>query len=86
MLNQELKYYTAEEIAKSLGVNITSIHHWIDSGKLEHTSVEADGIKKFSCDNLSTFAKKYNIAVHFINSANNYIAETKKTLAASLQK
>ncbi len=80
-MNQELKYYTIEEIAESLGVNAASVHRWTDSGKLQYSSIE-EGIKKFSTGNLSEFATKYNISMKFLDSANHrFIRSIKKNLA-----
>jgi hypothetical protein len=69
-MSQEMNYFTAEEIAKSLGVNVDSVHRWIDSGKLQYSIIE-DEIKKISSNNLSEFAVKYNISLNFLNSINH---------------
>lgn len=60
-----MKYYTVDEIAESLGVNAASVQRWADSGKLQCTGVD-DGMKKFSSDDLTEFAEKYNISIRFL--------------------
>ena len=64
-MGQKMKYYTAEEIAESLGVNVASVCRWADSGKLQSSDSEG-GITKFSTENLSEFAAKYNISMKFL--------------------
>ncbi len=61
-----MKYYTVEEIAESLGVNVTSVQRWADSGKLSYASIE-DGVQKFCSENLVEFASKYNISMRFLS-------------------
>jgi len=75
-MSQEIKYYTAEEVAESLGVNVASVHRWADSEKLEYSMIE-DGCKKFSAGHLSEFAKKYNISMNFLDSASNRFIQTR---------
>ncbi|MDP1677688.1 MAG: helix-turn-helix domain-containing protein [Bacteroidota bacterium] len=60
-----MKYYTIEEIAESLGVNVTSVQRWADSGKLSYASID-DGVQKFCSENLAEFASKYNISMRFL--------------------
>ncbi len=85
-MSHELKYYTVEEIAESLGVNVASVHRWADSGKLQYSNSE-DGIKKFSTGNLSEFAVKYNISMKFLDSVNSrFIRSIKRTLAVAAGK
>jgi hypothetical protein len=74
-MSQEMNYFTAEEIAKSLGVNAASVHRWIDSGKLQYSIIE-DEIKKISSNNLSEFAMKYNISLKFLDSINHRFIRT----------
>ena len=33
-LNQEVQYYNSQEVAKILGVNVSTIKRWTDEGKL----------------------------------------------------
>jgi len=60
-----VKYFTLEEIAESLGVNVASVHRWAESGKLQYSLMD-DGAKKFSTSDLAEFAAKYNISMRFL--------------------
>lgn len=62
---KEEKMYTIGQIATLLGVNISSIERWVDSGKL-HCDNFDDGHRKFSVDQLKEFAMTYNIAMKFL--------------------
>jgi excisionase family DNA binding protein len=79
-----LKFFTVEEIAESLGVNVSSVQRWVDSGKLQ-CSYEGDA-KKFSVEHLSEFALRFNISMKFLDSANNQFNQTKRSAAISVSK
>ncbi len=74
-MNNEICYFTAEEIAASLGVNVASVYRWVESGKLQHSAIE-DGVKKFCLNNLSLFAEKYNISMRFLERINERFIHT----------
>lgn len=74
-MNNEVSYFTAEEIAASLGVNVASVYRWVESGKLQHSAIE-DGVKKFCSQNLALFAEKYNISLRFLDRINERFITT----------
>lgn len=51
---QEVQYYNSDEAAKILGVNVSTIKRWTDSGKLECMRT-AGGHRKFIMKHLSKF-------------------------------
>ena len=62
---KEEKMYTIDQIATLLGVNISSIERWVDSGKLKCFGSECSD-KKFSTEQLKEFAMTHNIAMKFL--------------------
>lgn len=65
-MDQYISYLNSEEAARILGVNVSSIKRWTDSGKLECIQTEG-GHRKFQLSHLSKFIenhKKYARKAH----------------------
>ncbi|MBN2709700.1 MAG: helix-turn-helix domain-containing protein [Calditrichaceae bacterium] len=58
-MNNEILFFNTEETAKLLGVNISTIKRWTDSGKLKCTK-SAGGHRKFHLPQIAEFLKKRN--------------------------
>ena len=57
-MDQNINYLNSEEAARILGVNVSSIKRWTDSGKLECILTEG-GHRKFQLSHLSKFLENH---------------------------
>lgn len=65
-MENEIRFYSLQEVSDLLGVNLVSIQRWVESGKLE-SAISEDGNRKFNVNQLSEFTKTYNISMKFLD-------------------
>lgn len=80
----EKNFFSYDRVAELFGVNASSIHRWVDSGKLKCTELQ-NGERIFSETHLIEFAITYNISMKCLETMNleKTVQRTKKIAAVS---